>query len=82
MAMPAEVAKKVGPFPLANDGRIYHLEEDTWRCHQAIRLGYRIGYVTNSNGVVEFVNYPNEQGYSEKKRDDIALFYRNRHNES
>jgi len=82
MAMPAGVAKKVGPFPLANDGRIYHLEEDAWRCHRAITLGYRIGYVSNPNGVVEFVGYADEQGYSDKKRADIALFYRNRHNES
>jgi len=82
LAMPAAVAKKVGPFPLANDGRIYHLEEDSWRCHRAITLGYRIGYVSNPNGVVESVNYQNEQGYDDKKRADIALFYRNRHNES
>lgn len=82
MAMRSAVAIAVGPFPFADDGRIYHLEEDSWRCHRAITLGYRIGYVTNPNGVIEFVNYPNEQEYSEKKRDDIALFYRNRHNES
>jgi len=82
MAMPAGVAKKVGPFPLANDGRIYHLEEDAWRCHRAITLGYRIGYVSNPNGVVESVNYQNEQGYSDKKRADIELYYRNRHNKS
>jgi len=82
MAMPAGVAKKVGPFPLANDGRIYHLEEDSWRCHRAITLGYRIGYVSNPNRVIEFVGYADEQGYSDKKRADIKLYYRNRHNKS
>jgi len=82
MAMPTSVAKSVGLFPFADDGRIYHLEEDSWRCHRAISLGYRIGYVSNPNGVIECVSYADEHGYSNKKRDDIALYYRNRHNES
>ena len=77
LAMPAAVAKKVGPFPLADDGRTYHLEEDSWRCHRAITLGYRIGYVSNPNGVVELLNHPNDQGYADKKRDDIADWMRN-----
>jgi hypothetical protein len=77
LAMPVSVAKKVGPFPLADDGRIYHLEEDSWRCHRAITLGYRIGYVTNPNGTIQLLHHANEQEYVQKKQDDIADWQRN-----
>jgi hypothetical protein len=77
LAMPAAVAKKVGPFPLANDGRIYHLEEDSWRCHRAITLGYRIGYVSNPNGVVQLLDHANTPQYIEKKAADIAAWQSN-----
>lgn len=77
MAMPANVAKKVGPFPLTDDGRQYHLEEDSWRCHRAITLGYRIGYVSNPNGSIELLEHKNETSYVSKKAADIASWKQN-----
>jgi len=72
MAMPAKVAKQVGTYLHADDGRRYHLEEDSWRCHRATQMGYRIGYVSNPNGVVQMVEYELVPEYETKKQQDVA----------
>lgn len=77
MAMPSGLAKTIGPFPHADDGRIYHLEEDAWRCHQATVRGYRIGYVSNPNGVTQILQHETTAEYRQKKQSDIEEWKQN-----
>lgn len=77
MAMRANIAKAVGPYPLASDGRQYHVDEDGWRCHRVERLGYRYGYVTNPNGVVQMLYYKNTAEYVAKRQADLDNWIQN-----
>lgn len=73
-ATKATLAKAIGPYPYADDGRQYHADEDGWRSHQVTRRGYRVGYVSNPNGVVQFIKYPDDQQYVSKKALDIQTW--------
>jgi len=77
MAMPTRIAKKVGPYPFADDGRQYHADEDGWRCHRVATLGYRYGYVHNPNGVIEFVSYTDDPAYLNRKAADLSNWVQN-----
>ena len=70
-AMRSQLAKEIGPYPYADDGRQYHADEDGWRSHQVTRRGYRVGYVMNPNGTVQFIGYNDCRRYQEKKKEDI-----------
>lgn len=72
MAMRPHVAKSIGPYPFADDGRHHYTDEDGWRCHRAGQLGYQFGYVTNPNGVLELFDYDDAPEYIEKKAQDMA----------
>lgn len=76
-AMKSQLAKQIGPYPYANDGRQYHADEDGWRSHQVTRRRFRVGYVTSPNGVVKFVEYEDCQSYRHKKQDDIKNWLAN-----
>jgi len=77
MSMPTAIAKQIGQYPLAGDGRKYHLEEDSWRCHRCISLGYRYGYVHNPNGIVTLLKHLDDPQYTEKKHADIQNWLKN-----
>lgn len=77
MAMLSSLAKVIGPYPHADDGRQYHADEDGWRCHQSVIRGYRHGYVTNPNGTVKMLFYDNEPEYVAKKAEDIQNWQAN-----
>lgn len=77
LAMLSHIAKAVGPYPIASDGRQYHADEDGWRCHRVERLGYRYGYVTNPNGVVRMLRHRDTPEYIAKKEIDIDLWKQN-----
>lgn len=72
MAMPSHLAKTIGPYPYADDGRHYHADEDGWRSHQSAKRGYRHGYVTNPNGPVRMLLYNDSTDYLQKKSEDIS----------
>lgn len=73
-AMRSQLAKQIGPYPYADDGRQYHADEDGWRSHQVTRRGHRVGYVTNPNGVVQFLQYNDAPQYIEKKQADLQAW--------
>lgn len=73
-AMRSQLAKQIGPYPYADDGRQYHADEDGWRSHQVTRRGYRVGYVTNPNGAVQFLSYADSQQYLDKKTADAEAW--------
>lgn len=77
MAIRSNIAKAIGPYPLASDGRQYHVDEDGWRCHRVERLGYRYGYVTNPNGVVQMLTYRNTEEYVAKRQLDLEDWQQN-----
>lgn len=77
MAMPARLAKEIGPYPYADDGRRYHADEDGWRCHQSARRGFRHGYVTCPNGLVTMLAYDCPNEYIEAKKTDIENWVSN-----
>lgn len=77
LAMLSHVAKAVGPYPIKDDGRQYHGDEDGWRCHRVQLLGYRYGYVTNPNGVVKMLRHQDTAEYLEKKQQDVDLWKAN-----
>jgi hypothetical protein len=77
LAMTSHIAKAVGPYPLAADGRQYHVDEDGWRCHRVERLGYRYGYVTNPNGVVQMLQHQNTGEYVLKRQADLDNWVQN-----
>lgn len=77
MAMPANIAKAVGPYPIREDGRQHHVDEDGWRCHRVKQLGYRYGYVTNPNGVVTLLQHEDTPEYIAKKQSDYKLWLQN-----
>jgi hypothetical protein len=70
-AIRSALAKQIGLYPYADDGRQYHADEDGWRSHQVTRRGHRIGYVTSPNGVVKFLGYSDDPQYVAKKQQDI-----------
>lgn len=70
-AIRPHLAKQIGVYPYANDGRQYHADEDGWRSHQVTKRGWRVGYVTNPNSVVQFVGYDDSREYRERKQLDI-----------
>jgi hypothetical protein len=70
-AIRAQLAKQIGPYPYADDGRQYHADEDGWRSHQVTRRGDRVGYVANPNGVVQFLGYDDSPEYMTKKQQDL-----------
>lgn len=76
MAMPAKIAKRVGKYPLENDGRQYHIDEDGWRCHRVKTLGYRFGYVTCPNGPLILLQHEDTPEYSERKVADTGRWLR------
>lgn len=73
-AMRSQLAKQIGPYPYADDGRQYHADEDGWRSHQVTRRGHRVGYVTNPNGVLQFLQYDDARQYIEKKQADLQAW--------
>lgn len=77
MAMPTAIAKRVGPYPFADDGRQYHADEDGWRCHRVATMGYRYGYVTNPNGNVQLLQHVDDREYVETKNRDIGNWREN-----
>lgn len=77
MAMLSHIAKAVGPYPLASDGRQYHVDEDGWRCHRVQQLGYRYGYVTNPVGTVRMLWYNNCPDYIKKREQDLQNWIQN-----
>lgn len=74
MAMRPKVAKQIGPYPFADDGRQYHADEDGWRSHQVTTRGMRVGYVVNPNGPVKLIVYDDSPEYLSKKAVDIATW--------
>jgi hypothetical protein len=70
-AIRSALAKQIGLYPYADDGRQYHIDEDGWRSHQVTRRGHRIGYVTSPNGVVRFLGYSDDPQYVARKQQDI-----------
>jgi len=74
MAMLAHLAKTIGPYPYADDGRQYHADEDGWRSHQSAKRGYRHGYVTNPNGPVRMLSYHEPADYRRKKAQDVEAW--------
>lgn len=76
-AIRSGLAKEIGPYPFASDGRQYHADEDGWRSHQITRRGHRVGYVTNPNGVVKMLFYNNEPEYVAKKAEDMQNWQSN-----
>jgi hypothetical protein len=77
LAMRTNIAKAVGPYPLASDGRQYHVDEDGWRCHRVALLGYRYGYVTSPTGVVRMLWYQNDPEYITKRESDLNNWLEN-----
>ncbi len=75
-AMRSQLAKQIGPYPYADDGRQYYADEDGWRSHQVTVRGHRVGYVTNPNGAVQFLSYADDQKYLEKKSADVEAWRR------
>lgn len=77
LAMPSRIAKAIGPYPLADDGRQYHADEDGWRCHKVASMRMRYGYVTNPNGLVQMLFYNNSPEYIEKRQADLENWHNN-----
>lgn len=77
LVMRATLAKRIGPYPFVNDGRRYHVDEDGWRCREAVRRKYRTGYVTNPNGILQFVSYQDTDEYLARKAADIKQWVEN-----
>ncbi len=73
-AMRARLAKQIGPYPYADDGRQYHADEDGWRSHQVTRRGWRVGYVTNPNEPVRMITHANTEQYEARKAIDIQAW--------
>jgi len=71
MSMRPSLARQIGPYPYADDGRHYFADEDGWRCHQVAMLGKRYGYVMPIGGApLQFMSYQDSEEYTEKKRAD------------
>ena len=77
MAMISHLAKEIGPYPYADDGRQYHADEDGWRSHQSERRGYRHGYVTNPNGPARMLFHNDSADYVRKKGEDVDRWLSN-----
>ena len=73
-AMPARLAKQIGPYPYADDGRRYHADEDGWRSHQVTSRGWKVGYVTNPNEPVRMISFNDDAEYITKKAEDIETW--------
>jgi sulfur carrier protein ThiS len=73
-AIRAGLAKQIGPYPYADDGRQYHADEDGWRSHQVTSRGWRVGYVTNPNEPVRMIVHANTEQYETKKQSDIEAW--------
>jgi cellulose synthase/poly-beta-1,6-N-acetylglucosamine synthase-like glycosyltransferase len=65
------LAKEIGPYPFAGDGRQYHADEDGWRSHQVTRRGWKVGYVTNPNEPVRMITHQNTEQYTQTKTADL-----------
>jgi len=68
------LAKQIGPYPFADDGRQYHADEDGWRSHQVTRRGWKVGYVTNPNEPVRMIEHTDSADHSRRKSTDIDLW--------
>lgn len=77
LAMLSQVAKAVGPYPIKDDNRQYHADEDGWRCYRVQQLGFCHGYVTNPNGVVQMLSHQDSPEYVVKKQSDIEIWQQN-----
>jgi cellulose synthase/poly-beta-1,6-N-acetylglucosamine synthase-like glycosyltransferase len=73
-AMRSRLAKQIGPYPYADDGRQYHADEDGWRSHQVTRRGWRVGYVTNPNGPVRMITHRDDEAYAMRKAKDVETW--------
>lgn len=75
--MRAALAKQIGPYPFADDGRQHHVDEDGWRCHQAKLRGWRFGYVTNNNEHAKMIHHEDDPQYHAKKMADLEQWRSN-----
>jgi hypothetical protein len=73
-AIRSALAKEIGPYPFADDGRQYHADEDGWRSHQVTRRGWKVGYVTNPNEPVRMITHENTEQYIQTKAKDVEAW--------
>jgi hypothetical protein len=77
VAMQTSLARSVGPYPFADDGRSHFCDEDGWRSHQVQLRGYRYGYSVSFEGNVTLLEYEESEAYRTKKKADHENWKRN-----
>lgn len=68
-AMRRTLAKQIGPYPHIA-GRRYCIDEDAWRCEQAILRGFRTGYVKSSRGCAVLAEFHDDSPDEKQRKEE------------